>query len=85
MSWTHTLAVVCLACFIGWSAYEAFRMRRHRLKTDLQLSLVTAILQILEKRQDVALQNDQAIARTLATIESKISRPANPADSGRPL
>jgi len=78
MTWTHTLAVACLACFIGWSAYEAFRMRRHRLKTDLQLSLVTAILQVLEQRQDVALQNDQAIARTLSTIETKLSRPNSP-------
>lgn len=78
MTWTHTLAVACLACFIGWSAYEAFRMRRHRLKTDLQLSLVTAILQVLEQRQDVALQNDQAIARTLSAIETKLSRPNSP-------
>jgi hypothetical protein len=80
MTPSQTLIAACLACFIGWSAYEAFRMRRSRLKTDLQLTIVTAILQMMEKRQDVALQNDAAIAETL----QRISRPANPADGGQP-
>ena len=78
MNWTHVLTAVCFGGPVAWSAYEAFRMRRHRLKTDLQLSLVTAILQVLEQRQDVALQNDQAIARTLSVIETKLSRPNSP-------
>ena len=81
MDYFRVLSVLAIALPVAWSAYEAFRMRRHRLKTDVLMAVTTCTIVNLDKRLTLAVQNDQAIAETL----QRISRPANPADGGRPL
>jgi len=51
------------------------------MKTDILMAVTTCTIVNLDKRLTLAVQNDQAIAETL----QRISRPANPADGGRPL
>jgi hypothetical protein len=80
MNWAHVLTVLCFALPVTWSAYEAFRMRRHRMKTDILMAVTTCTIVNLDKRLTLAVQNDQAIAETL----QRISRPQNPADGGQP-
>jgi hypothetical protein len=81
MNWTHLLMALSIGLPVAWSAYEAFRMRRHRLKTDVLMAVTTCTIVNLDKRLTLAVQNDAAIAETL----QRISRPQNPADGGRPL
>jgi hypothetical protein len=83
MDYFRVLSVLAIALPVAWSAYEAFRMRRHRLKTDLLMSVTTCTLVNLDKRLTLAVQNDQVIAETLQRI-SRPADPANPADGGRP-
>jgi hypothetical protein len=71
----QTLIVSCVAASVAWSAYEAYRMRRHRLKTDLLMSVTTCVIQKIDKRLTMAVENDQAIAAKIA----ELSRPQNPA------
>jgi hypothetical protein len=80
MNWTHLLMALSIGLPVTWSAYEAFRMRRHRIKTDILMAVTTCTLVNLDKRLTMAVANDQAIAETL----QRISRPADPADGGRP-
>jgi hypothetical protein len=80
MDYFRVLAVLAIALPVAWSAYEAFRMRRHRMKTDILMAVTTCTIVNLDKRLTLAVANDQAIAETL----QRISRPANPADGGRP-
>ena len=76
MTPTHVLLIACLSSVVGWSAYEAFRMRRHRMKTDLLMAVTTVTIINLDKRLTLAVQNDAAIAETL----QRLSRPQNPAE-----
>jgi hypothetical protein len=80
MDYFRVLAVLAIALPVAWSAYEAFRMRRHRLKTDILMAVTTCTIVNLDKRLTLAVQNDAAIAETL----QRISRPADPADGGQP-
>ena len=80
MDYFRVLAVLAIALPVAWSAYEAFRMRRHRLKTDILMAVTTCTIVNLDKRLTMAVANDQAIAETL----QRISRPQNPADGGQP-
>jgi hypothetical protein len=80
MDYFRVLAVLAIALPVAWSAYEAYRMRRHRMKTDILMAVTTCTIVNLDKRLTLAVQNDQAIAETL----QRISRPANPADGGQP-
>jgi hypothetical protein len=75
MTWTQFLGVLCFALPVAWSAYEAYRMRRSRLKTDLLMSVTACCVENLDKRLTLAVQNDQAIAAKIA----ELSRPQNPA------
>ena len=79
MNWTHVLTAACFGLPVAWSAYEAYRMRRHRLKTDLLMSVTTCVIQKLDKRLTMAVENDQAIAETLQRLSRQ-----NPADGGQP-
>ena len=74
MNWTHLLMALSIGLPILWSAYEAYRMRRHRLKTDLLMAVATSSIINLDKRLTMAVQNDAAIAETL----QRLSRPNNP-------
>jgi hypothetical protein len=80
MDYFRVLAVLAIALPVTWSAYESFRMRRHRLKTDLLMAVTTCTIVNLDKRLTLAVQNDAAIAEAL----QRISRPADPADGGQP-
>jgi hypothetical protein len=80
MDYFRVLAVLAIALPVAWSAYEAFRMRRHRLKTDILMAVTTCTIVNLDKRLTMAVANDAAIAEAL----QRISRPQNPADGGRP-
>jgi hypothetical protein len=64
----HSLILACVAASVGWSAYEAYRMRRHRIKTDLLMSVTACCVQNLDKRLTLAVQNDQAIADKIAEL-----------------
>ena len=64
----HSLILACVAASVGWSAYEAYRMRRHRMKTDLLMSVTACCVQNLDKRLTLAVQNDQAIADKIAEL-----------------
>lgn len=59
---------------LAWVAYEAFRMRRHRSASECVLHLVASVLEKLEQRQTIALTNDATIAKTLETIERRLSK-----------
>lgn len=78
MTPTQVIGLMVVFSVVGWNAYEAFRMRQHRAKTNHILHLVTVVLEKLEKRQDAALAHDQTIGRTLEAIESRLSRHATP-------
>jgi hypothetical protein len=71
----HSLILACVAASVGWSAYEAYRMRRHRMKTDLLMSVTACCVQNLDKRLTMAVENDRAIAQQIA----EMTRPKNPA------
>jgi hypothetical protein len=75
MDYFRLFAVASIALPVTWSAYEAYRMRRHRLKTDLLMSVTACCVENLDKRLTLAVQNDQAIAAKIA----ELSRPQNPA------
>ena len=68
MGYFHAFAVLSIACPVAWSAYEAYRMRRHRLKTDLLMAVATSSIINLDKRLTLAVQNDQAIAAKIAEL-----------------
>lgn len=78
MGHTHTLAIVFFMACLAWNCYECYRMRRHRLKSDLMGHLITVVLQKMEVRQDALIANDQSIARSLRAIEKRITRPQTP-------
>jgi hypothetical protein len=75
MNWTHVLTAASFAFPVTWSAYEAYRMRRHRMKTDLMLSLTACVIQKLDRRLTMAVENDRAIAQQIA----EMTRPKKPA------
>jgi hypothetical protein len=75
MDYFRLFAVASIALPVAWSAYEAYRMRRHRLKTDVLMAVATSSIINLDKRLTLAVQNDQAIAAKIA----ELSRPQNPA------
>jgi hypothetical protein len=75
MNWTHVLTAVCFGGPVAWSAYEAYRMRRSRLKTDLLMSVTACCVENLDKRLTLAVQNDQAIAAKIAELSRR--NPAN--------
>jgi hypothetical protein len=68
MNWAHLLTAACFGLPVAWSAYEAYRMRRHRLKTDLLMAVATSSIINLDKRLTLAVQNDQAIAAKIAEL-----------------
>ena len=75
MNWAHLLTAACFALPVTWSAYEAFRMRRARLKTDVLMAVATSSIINLDKRLTLAVQNDAAIAEAITALKS---RPSNP-------
>ena len=75
MDYFRLFAVLSIGLPILWSAYEAFKMRRHRMKTDVLMAVATSTIVNLDKRLTLAVQNDQAIAAKIA----ELSRPQNPA------
>lgn len=75
MTPAQSLILVCLTIAVGWSAYEAYRMRRHRLKADLLMAVTTCTIINLDKRLTLAVQNDAAIAEAIIAMKS---RPNNP-------
>ena len=68
MTPAQSLILVCFTIAVGWSACEAYRMRRHRLKTDLLMAVATSSIINLDKRLTLAVQNDQAIAAKIAEL-----------------
>ena len=71
MNWAHLLTAACFGLPVAWSAYEAYRMRRSRLKTDLLMSVTTCVIQKLDKRLTLAVENDQAIAAKIAELSRR--------------
>jgi hypothetical protein len=75
MTPAQSLMLACFTIAVGWSAYEAYRMRRHRLKTDLLMSVTTCTLINLDKRLTLAVQNDAAIAEAITALKSRPTTP----------
>ena len=71
MDYFRLFAVLSIGLPILWSAYEAFKMRRHRMKTDVLIAVATSTIVNLDKRLTLAVQNDQAIAAKIAELSRR--------------
>ena len=71
MDYFRLFAVLSIGLPVAWSAYEAYRMRRSRLKTDLLMSVTACCVENLDKRLTLAVQNDQAIAAKIAELSRR--------------
>ena len=68
----YWLILACVAASVGWSAYEALRMRLHRMKADQMLSLTASVIQKLDKRLTMAVENDRLIATKIAEMTRRL-------------
>jgi hypothetical protein len=71
MDYFRLFAVLSIGLPVAWSAYEAFKMRRHRMKTDVLMAVATSTIVNLDKRLTLAVANDQAIAAKIAELSRR--------------